>query len=303
MRRLRRAASRPASSCRTPLSSRRGRAAAGRARDGPALRCAGCEGDYPEDEWGFDEEFAELVEPFFELPLRPLVARPGRGRPQRAGARARAAGRQPRRHPAVGRDDDRHGAAARAPAAAPPALPGAQLGVRPALDLDLRAQGRRGGGLALQRASAARAGRARGRLPGGREGHGQAVRRALPRCSASAAAASSRSRCGPGRRSCRWRWWAARRSTRSSASSPPWPAPSARRTSRSRPTFPWLGPLGAVPLPSKWRIEFCEPIETASHGVEAAGDRATVLELTERVRDTVQQALYASLVRRGRAFV
>ena len=23
------------------------------------------------------------------------------------------------------------------------------------------------------------------------------------------------------------------------------------------PTFPWLGPLGAVPLPSKWRIEFC----------------------------------------------
>ena len=29
------------------------------------------------------------------------------------------------------------------------------------------------------------------------------------------------------------------------------------------PTFPWLGPLGAVPLPSKWRIEFCEPIETA----------------------------------------
>ncbi|HEY2794132.1 MAG TPA: lysophospholipid acyltransferase family protein, partial [Micromonosporaceae bacterium] len=29
------------------------------------------------------------------------------------------------------------------------------------------------------------------------------------------------------------------------------------------PTFPWLGPLGLVPLPSKWLIEFCEPIETA----------------------------------------
>ena len=27
------------------------------------------------------------------------------------------------------------------------------------------------------------------------------------------------------------------------------------------PTFPWLGPLGVVPLPSKWRIEFCEPID------------------------------------------
>jgi hypothetical protein len=69
------------------------------------------------------------------------------------------------------------------------------------------------------------------------------------------------------------------------------------------PTFPWLGPLGAVPLPSRWRIEFCEPIETAHMGPEAASDRAAVLELTERVRDTVQQALYANLLRRGPAFV
>jgi 1-acyl-sn-glycerol-3-phosphate acyltransferase len=29
------------------------------------------------------------------------------------------------------------------------------------------------------------------------------------------------------------------------------------------PTFPWLGPLGMLPLPSKWLIEFCEPIQTA----------------------------------------
>ncbi len=28
------------------------------------------------------------------------------------------------------------------------------------------------------------------------------------------------------------------------------------------PTFPWLGPLGLVPLPSKWIIEFGEPIPT-----------------------------------------
>ena len=69
------------------------------------------------------------------------------------------------------------------------------------------------------------------------------------------------------------------------------------------PTFPWLGPLGVVPLPSKWRIEFCEPIETAQFGPDAAGDRGLVLELTELVRDTVQQAVYANLVRRGSAFV
>ena len=55
------------------------------------------------------------------------------------------------------------------------------------------------------------------------------------------------------------------------------------------PTFPWLGPLGAIPLPSKWRIEFCEPIETASFGPGAATDRALVLELSERVRDTIQR--------------
>jgi 1-acyl-sn-glycerol-3-phosphate acyltransferase len=69
------------------------------------------------------------------------------------------------------------------------------------------------------------------------------------------------------------------------------------------PTFPWLGPVGAIPLPSKWRIEFCEPIETVSYGPEAAADRALVLELTERVRRVVQEALYANLVRRGGAFV
>jgi 1-acyl-sn-glycerol-3-phosphate acyltransferase len=68
------------------------------------------------------------------------------------------------------------------------------------------------------------------------------------------------------------------------------------------PTFPWLGPLGAVPLPSKWRIEFCEPIETASYGPEAAADRALVLELSERVRETVQETVYRNLVLRGSAF-
>jgi 1-acyl-sn-glycerol-3-phosphate acyltransferase len=69
------------------------------------------------------------------------------------------------------------------------------------------------------------------------------------------------------------------------------------------PTFPWLGPLGAVPLPSKWRIEFCEPIATAHYGADSGSDRGLVLELTDQVRETVQQAVYANLVRRGPAFV
>jgi 1-acyl-sn-glycerol-3-phosphate acyltransferase len=69
------------------------------------------------------------------------------------------------------------------------------------------------------------------------------------------------------------------------------------------PTFPWLGPLGAVPLPSRWRIEFCEPIQTAPYGPAAADDRGVVFELSEQVRETIQRKLYENLVKRGRAFV
>jgi 1-acyl-sn-glycerol-3-phosphate acyltransferase len=69
------------------------------------------------------------------------------------------------------------------------------------------------------------------------------------------------------------------------------------------PTFPWLGPLGVIPLPSKWRIEFCEPIETAQYGPDAVDDRALVLELSERVRDRIQRAVHENLVRRGQPFV
>jgi 1-acyl-sn-glycerol-3-phosphate acyltransferase len=69
------------------------------------------------------------------------------------------------------------------------------------------------------------------------------------------------------------------------------------------PTFPWLGLLGAVPLPSKWRIEFCEPVPTAEYGPQAADDRSLVFELSERVREAIQQKLYENLVERGPAFV
>jgi 1-acyl-sn-glycerol-3-phosphate acyltransferase len=69
------------------------------------------------------------------------------------------------------------------------------------------------------------------------------------------------------------------------------------------PTFPALGPLGAVPLPSKWRIEFCEPVDLSGYGPEAADDRALVFELSEQIRDTIQQKVYENLVKRGSAFI
>jgi hypothetical protein len=50
------------------------------------------------------------------------------------------------------------------------------------------------------------------------------------------------------------------------------------------PTFPWLGPLGLVPLPSKWLIEFCPPIPTA-HLTEHADDPLMVYNLADQVRE------------------
>jgi 1-acyl-sn-glycerol-3-phosphate acyltransferase len=69
------------------------------------------------------------------------------------------------------------------------------------------------------------------------------------------------------------------------------------------PTFPWLGPLGLIPLPSRWRIEFCEPISVAEFGPDAAGDQRVVLDLSERVRETIQERVYDNLVRRGSTFL
>ncbi|MCW2777405.1 MAG: phospholipid/glycerol acyltransferase [Frankiales bacterium] len=68
------------------------------------------------------------------------------------------------------------------------------------------------------------------------------------------------------------------------------------------PTFPLLGPLGAVPLPSKWIIEFGEPIETASLGAAAADDPMLVFNLTDEVRETIQSTLYTLLMQRRSVF-
>jgi 1-acyl-sn-glycerol-3-phosphate acyltransferase len=64
------------------------------------------------------------------------------------------------------------------------------------------------------------------------------------------------------------------------------------------PTFPWLGPLGMIPLPSKWHIEFGEPIETRQYGSDAADDPMLVFELTDRVREQIQGTLYRLLMQR-----
>ncbi len=69
------------------------------------------------------------------------------------------------------------------------------------------------------------------------------------------------------------------------------------------PTFPLLGPLGAVPLPSKWIIEFGEPIETKDlGGATAAEDPMLVFNVTDQVRETIQSTLYTLLMQRRSVF-
>ena len=68
------------------------------------------------------------------------------------------------------------------------------------------------------------------------------------------------------------------------------------------PTWPLLGPLGLIPLPSKWIIEFGAPVETDSLGPQAADDPMLVFDLTDQVRETIQQTLYSLLMQRRSVF-
>jgi hypothetical protein len=57
-----------------------------------------------------------------------------------------------------------------------------------------------------------------------------------------------------------------------------------------------------VPLPSKWIIEFGEPIPTDDFPEGAADDPMLVFDLTDQVRETIQQTLYRLLVARRSVF-
>ncbi|WP_343602647.1 lysophospholipid acyltransferase family protein [Mycobacterium sp.] len=69
------------------------------------------------------------------------------------------------------------------------------------------------------------------------------------------------------------------------------------------PLFPLAGPVGLVPLPSKWHIAFGEPIPTAGYDVADADDPMVTFELTDQVRETIQQTLYRLLAGRRNIFL
>jgi 1-acyl-sn-glycerol-3-phosphate acyltransferase len=68
------------------------------------------------------------------------------------------------------------------------------------------------------------------------------------------------------------------------------------------PTFPWFGLLGFVPLPTQWYIDFGEAIPTDGYGPLAAENPVLVSQLTDQVRNVVQDMIYARLRKRRSVF-
>jgi 1-acyl-sn-glycerol-3-phosphate acyltransferase len=57
------------------------------------------------------------------------------------------------------------------------------------------------------------------------------------------------------------------------------------------PTFPWLGPAGLLPLPSKWFVQFGAPLDLGNAGPAAAEDRLFVNRIADQIRNQIQSMI------------
>jgi 1-acyl-sn-glycerol-3-phosphate acyltransferase len=69
------------------------------------------------------------------------------------------------------------------------------------------------------------------------------------------------------------------------------------------PLFPLAGSAGLMPLPSKWHIAFGDPIDTSGYDEHAADDPMVTFEITDQVRETIQQTLFGLLSQRRNTFL
>ena len=213
------------------------------------------------NEFGFDPEFnSRLLIPLARL-LYQQWFRVGDARARPCPRHRGGAGRgQPFRGAPARRDHAPDRAARRAPAAPEPAPARRGPGLRAPGPGDLA---RRAGHTPACPANADRLlrdGELVGVFPEGFKGIGKPFsdRYQLRRFGRGGFAATA---LPPGCRSCRARSSAPRRSSRWSAT--PGRRPAARAALLPlTPLFPWFGPLGAVPLPSKWIIGFGGPVDT-----------------------------------------
>lgn len=68
------------------------------------------------------------------------------------------------------------------------------------------------------------------------------------------------------------------------------------------PTFPWMGLLGFVPLPTKWYIDFGEPIQMDTYDPDDVQDLVLISQLTDQVRNIIQEMIYKRLAGRRSVF-
>jgi len=67
-------------------------------------------------------------------------------------------------------------------------------------------------------------------------------------------------------------------------------------------TFPWLGPLGLVPLPTRFRIRFGKPMDLKPYDEKAADDFLVVSHLANEVRNVIQGMVDEMLAERTSVF-
>ena len=65
------------------------------------------------------------------------------------------------------------------------------------------------------------------------------------------------------------------------------------------PTFPWLGPLGLLPLPVRYHLYFGEPMHFEG---DANEDDAAIERRVESVRDAIEALLARGLAERRGVF-
>ncbi len=68
------------------------------------------------------------------------------------------------------------------------------------------------------------------------------------------------------------------------------------------PTFPLLGPLGLIPFPTKWFIQFGRPIDLRQYGKAALDDELLINRITHEVRQQIQEQIYEQLKKRRSVF-
>ncbi len=66
--------------------------------------------------------------------------------------------------------------------------------------------------------------------------------------------------------------------------------------------FPWTGLLGFIPFPTKWYIDFGSPIPTDEYPPDSAQNLVLVSQLSDQVRNVVQEMINSRLAQRRSVF-